>query len=53
MLPSLKQYKKIEKNAAPKEAQGQSLSKDLARADDDGFANAKEIQRYFFAEESR
>ena len=43
MLPSLKkQYKKIEKNAAPKEAQGQSLSKDLSRADDDDLAVAQQ-----------
>ena len=31
----------------------QELAQDLARADDDGFANSKEVQRYSFTKESR
>ena len=31
----------------------QELAQDQARADDDGFANAKEVQWYSFTKESR
>ena len=42
MKNRIKRYQKIEKNVASKEEQRQSMSRDLARADDDGFAIAQQ-----------
>ncbi len=50
MKNRMKQLKKTVKSVTSKEEQRQSLIRDLARADDEGFANAKEAQRYSFKE---